>query len=176
MPRKDPLSGLTRSLDAETDAVRKRFSDADRFTSPPSTPRPKPSAEAARSATPFPFRATTTTSLRNSSAAATAKASAPRRASWSGQGSTPSPPCLHRLSLTPWLAWRSSGRDLPPNPQRNPPNDRAAPQRTRAALTRRPRHRRLQSGWRRTPRGRTHPRVRPRLARPPPGPAPAYRP
>ncbi len=43
MPRKDPLSGLTRSLDAETDAVRKRFSDADRFTSPPSTPRPKPS-------------------------------------------------------------------------------------------------------------------------------------
>lgn len=44
MPRKDPLSGLTRSLDAETDAVRKRFNDADRFTSPPPAPRPKPPA------------------------------------------------------------------------------------------------------------------------------------
>ena len=28
----DPLSGLTRSLDAETAAVQKRFNDAERFT------------------------------------------------------------------------------------------------------------------------------------------------
>ena len=40
--RKDPLSGLGRSLDAETDAVRKRFTDADRFTSAPPAPPATP--------------------------------------------------------------------------------------------------------------------------------------
>ena len=38
--RKDPLSGLSRSLDAETEAVQKRFTDADRFTSAPPAPPP----------------------------------------------------------------------------------------------------------------------------------------
>ena len=46
--RKDPLSGLGRSLDAESEAVQKRFTDADRFTSappaPPATP-PEPAPQ-----------------------------------------------------------------------------------------------------------------------------------
>ena len=35
----DPLSGLTRSLEAETAAVQKRFNDAERFTTGSTTPR-----------------------------------------------------------------------------------------------------------------------------------------
>ena len=35
----DPLSGLTRSLDAETAAVQKRFNDAERFTTGSPQPR-----------------------------------------------------------------------------------------------------------------------------------------
>lgn len=41
--RKDPLSGLGRSLDAESEAVQQRFTDADRFTSaPPARPATPP--------------------------------------------------------------------------------------------------------------------------------------
>ena len=45
----DPLSGLDRSLQAETQAVQRRFSDADRFTRP-RRPRPQP-REASRTPT-----------------------------------------------------------------------------------------------------------------------------
>ena len=53
----DPLSGLDRSLQAETQAVNQRFSDADRFTQPRrSRPlQPSPSGRAATIRDTFSF-------------------------------------------------------------------------------------------------------------------------
>ena len=55
----DPLSGLDRSLQAETKAVNQRFRDADRFTQPrrrpQSPPRPKPAGRTATVRDTFSF-------------------------------------------------------------------------------------------------------------------------
>ena len=51
----DPLSGLDRSLLAETQAVDQRFRDADRFTQSPGPARPKPSAHTATVRDTFSF-------------------------------------------------------------------------------------------------------------------------
>ena len=51
----DPLSGLDRSLQAETQAVNQRFRDADRFTQPRRHSRPKPAVRAATVRDTFSF-------------------------------------------------------------------------------------------------------------------------
>ena len=53
----DPLSGLDRSLQAETQAVSRRFSDADRFTQPRRRrqPQPKPAHRTATVRDTFSF-------------------------------------------------------------------------------------------------------------------------
>ena len=51
----DPLSGLDRSLQAETQAVNQRFRDADRFTQPRRQPRPKLSGRTATVRDTFSF-------------------------------------------------------------------------------------------------------------------------
>ena len=51
----DPLSGLDRSLQAETQAVNQRFRDADRFTQPRLQRRPKPAVHTATVRDTFSF-------------------------------------------------------------------------------------------------------------------------
>ena len=51
----DPLSGLDRSLQAETQAVNQRFRDADCFTQPRQQLRPKPVVRAAAVRDTFSF-------------------------------------------------------------------------------------------------------------------------
>ena len=51
----DPLSGLDRSLQAETQAVNQRFRDADRFTQPRRPRRPKPAGRAVTVRDTFSF-------------------------------------------------------------------------------------------------------------------------
>jgi hypothetical protein len=51
----DPLSGLDRSLQAETQAVDQRFRDADRFTQPRRQRRPKPAVRAVTVRDTFSF-------------------------------------------------------------------------------------------------------------------------
>ena len=52
----DPLSGLDRSLQAETQAVNQRFRDADRFTQPRrQSPRPKSASRATTVRDTFSF-------------------------------------------------------------------------------------------------------------------------
>ena len=51
----DPLSGLDRSLQAETQAVNQRFRDADRFTRPRRQRQPKPASRAVTVRDTFSF-------------------------------------------------------------------------------------------------------------------------